>query len=299
METSLILGKLVELQGILSEKYKYEEKIRRSPQQLSNLEELLERLKKEYIEKNGVYESSRERVNRLKVELFEAESNRERGERGMDNITSHREFEALDKEIKEAKDQEQKIRKELLREEKNLSDLKEDLAGSEQMIQSQEGELNTAKAKLSSEVGGYTEILDKLVVQEKEISVGVPEEIIFKFERIMKSDRIINSRDSKGIVAVRGNVCDGCHMILPAQFANEVHGGSKITFCPYCSRILFYEESEAIDSEFLQGVDTGSLSDFESDFADEIEEIEEAEEPTAVEGEAEVLEEIGNIDFDA
>ena len=59
-------------------------------------------------------------------------------------------------------------------------------------------------------------------------------------------------------------------MILPAQFANEVHEGDKILFCPYCSRILFHQNVEAGEEEtYFTDEDTGSLSDFEFDDEDE------------------------------
>ena len=59
-------------------------------------------------------------------------------------------------------------------------------------------------------------------------------------------------------------------MILPAQFANEVHDGDKILFCPYCSRILFHQDVESDEVEtYFTDEDTGSLSDFEFDDEDE------------------------------
>ena len=63
-------------------------------------------------------------------------------------------------------------------------------------------------------------------------------------------------------------------MILPAQFANEVHGGDKIVFCPYCSRILFYQELKEGEQEYSHIEDIGSLVDFSDDddfFGDEYE----------------------------
>jgi RNase P subunit RPR2 len=81
----------------------------------------------------------------------------------------------------------------------------------------------------------------------------------------------------KGIVAIKGNVCTGCHMILPVQFANEVRLGEEIVFCPYCSRILFYEESEEGEEDFFDTEDAGSLSDLDDD-DDELEEEDEGEE---------------------
>jgi predicted nucleic acid-binding Zn-ribbon protein len=78
----------------------------------------------------------------------------------------------------------------------------------------------------------------------------------------------------KGIVAIKGGVCMGCHMILPAQFANDIHVGKEIVFCPYCSRILFYEEAKPGEEEEFDNDDSGSLSDLD-DIEDEEEEEEE------------------------
>ena len=58
-------------------------------------------------------------------------------------------------------------------------------------------------------------------------------------------------------------------MILPAQFANEVRNGTDIVFCPYCSRILFYQDQEDGENEFFNIEDAGSLADFEDDFDEE------------------------------
>jgi predicted nucleic acid-binding Zn-ribbon protein len=281
METIGVLDKLKELQDILAEKYRYEEQIRNSPKQLAAQDELLARLKKEYIEKSSVYDECRMKVLKLKSELEEAEGLRERGEKGMDNISSHREFEALDKEIKDAKEMELRARRDLQKEEKNLAELNETLKQEEQLIQSQEAELNVGKASIEAEISAYQEKIETLAKQEKEMTTGIDEEVVFKFERIMKSERINKSKQSQGIVAVKGNVCDGCHMILPAQFANEVRAGNKIVFCPYCSRILYYQELENGETEYFQAVNTGSLADIDSDLSDFVDSDDEEDNETA------------------
>ena len=153
------------------------------------------------------------------------------------NRLSHREYEVLEKEIRDAAEAEQNIRKELQKQEKLLAEQNESLKQDEQLIAVQESELNAGKASLDKETAGMQKKLDKLAKQEAKIIPGIDPEIIFKFERIIKSK-------NTGIVAVKGNVCDGCHMILPAQFANKVRGGDDINFCPYCSCILYYQEAE-------------------------------------------------------
>ncbi len=259
MEMTDVFEKLKSLQDILSEKYSIENQIEESPKKLTTQDELLARLKKEYIEKNAQYEEVRSVVAKLRTELADAEAAREKGEKAMDSITTHREYEALQKEIDDASQLEQSIRKELQKEEKNLAGLDDSLKQEEQLINSQEAELAAGKERLDAEIEGYRQKLAELKTQEESLVPGIDTDIIFKFERIIKS------KQGKGIVAVKGNVCDGCHMILPAQFANEVRNGENIVFCPYCSRILFYQEVQEGEAEFFQMGETGSLADFEDD----------------------------------
>ncbi len=257
--------KLKTLQVILGEKYSIENEIDNSPKKLSVQDELLARLKKEFIEKNTEYEEVRTKVLKLKADLAEAETARERGEKNMESISTHREYEVLEKAIKDSTELEQSIRRELLKEEKILSELNENLKEDEGLIKSQETELNEAKGLLEQEISTMRAQLDELEVQENELVEGINSEIIFKFKRIIRNKQT-------GIVAVKGNVCDGCHMILPAQFANEVHSGNEIHFCPYCSRILFYQESDDGEGDYFQFDDAGSLAGFDDDFFGEDEE---------------------------
>lgn len=265
-----VFDKLRELQEVLAEKYDLQAQIEEAPKELSSQDELLARLKKEYIEKNAIYEDVRKKVVKLKSDLAEADAAREKSEKGMDSITTHREYEALEKEIRDATEREQTIRKELQKEEKNLAELNDSLKNEESLIQRQEEELNAGKTSLQNKIDEFNQKLDQLKKREEELTPGVDPEIIFKFQRIIKS------KHSKGIVAVKGNVCDGCHMILPAQFANDVRTGDKIVFCPYCSRILYYQEVEDGKEEYFQMDDTGSLADLsDEDLDDEFDEEDE------------------------
>ncbi len=261
MEMTEIFDKLKTLQVILGRKYELESKIQEAPKQLGSQDELLARLKKEYIEKNSEYENVKSKVDQLHVELDETVKVREEGEKNMDNISTHREYEALDKQISEASAKEAEIRKELQKEEKILAELNDTLKTTEAMINAQESELNSSKDSLNSELDSYNKELAELQSQEDALTPGMDTEILFKFQRIIK-------RNSEGIVAVRNGVCTGCHMILPGQFANEVHQGENIMFCPYCSRILFYEESADDEQESFFN-DAGSLADLDDDFGED------------------------------
>lgn len=267
MKITEIFDRLKSLQVILGRKYELDAMINEAPQQLGTQDELLARMKKEYIEKNSEYEVVKAKVEQLHVELDETVKTREESEKNMDSITTHREYEALDKVIQEASAKEGEIRKDLAKEEKILAELNDMLKTTEAMISAQEADLNASKESLNAKLEAYKNELDELKTQEDGITPGMDQEILFKFQRIIQ-------RNAEGIVAVRNGVCTGCHMILPGQFANEVHSGDSILFCPYCSRILFYEEAGEDEQEAFFN-DAGSLSDLDDEFGDEYDEDDE------------------------
>lgn len=262
MQMTEELERLKSLQDVLAEKYEIEAKVEELPKTLDGSTESLDRFKREYIEKNKLYEEKKDIVARLRVELDEAQRKREEGERGMDTISTHREYEILEKQISEAQALEDSKRKELQREEKSMAELNDLLKSEEDLIASTEKDVNEARENLDKEIAACNEKLEALKAQEAEISEGIDSETIMKFQRIIKRNR-------KGIVAVKGKVCDGCHMILPAQFANEVHHGEKILFCPYCSRILFYEEAADLDENYVSIHDDSSADDMDEDLLED------------------------------
>lgn len=260
MQMTEELERLKKLQDVLAEKYEIEAKVEELPKTLDGSTESLDRFKREYIEKNELYEEKKDIVARLKVELDEAQRKREEGEKGMDAISTHREYEILEKQISEAQALEDLKRKELQREEKSMAELNDLLKGEEDLIASTEKDVNEARENLDKEIAACNEKLEALKAKEAEMSEGIDSETIMKFQRIIRRNR-------KGIVAVKGKVCDGCHMILPAQFANEVHHGEKILFCPYCSRILFYEEAD--DDENYDSINDDIADEIDEDLLDD------------------------------
>ncbi len=276
MVTTEVFENLKSLQEILVQKYELEGKKNDAPKQLSNQEDLLAKTQKEFIELKSNYDATQEKVTQLKTQLDEAVKSREEGEKGVANSTTHREYEALEKQISEAKLLEEQVRKDLQKEEKDLAELNERLKNTEESIKFNESELNTSRESLNKELSSYDNKLAKLKVEEDKVTKNIndiyskeenaelkAQEILFKFQRIIQ-------RNSEGIVSVRNGVCSGCHMILPANFANEVREGEDINFCPYCSRILYYEEvSEDQQEDYFDIGAAGSLSGLDEDFDDD------------------------------
>ncbi|MDR2211065.1 MAG: C4-type zinc ribbon domain-containing protein [Spirochaetaceae bacterium] len=274
MVIEAMFDKLRTLQEILSEKIKLEHEVEEIPKILVTQEELLARLKKTFIDKNLEFEKCRVAETEYKALLEEAEAMREKSEKNMDGVNSQREYEALDKEIRDAADREQQYRKDLQREERVITDLAEQIKQSEALIDQQEKELEERRRGIEAEVAEKQAEIERLKEEERSLNAGLDPEVLFKFERI------IRNKMGRGIVAIKGGVCMGCHMVLPVQFANLVHQGEDILFCPYCSRILYYEDTDQ-EGDYFNNEDAGSLSDLDDIDEDEYDDEAEDEESSA------------------
>lgn len=233
-----VFDKLRTLQEILSLKFQVQKEIEEIPGALATKTELLNRLKKSYIDKSKSSHDLIESTKKLRTKAIEAEAEREKFEKQMDLIQTQREYEALDKEIRDAGEREQELRRNLQREEQLVDEMKVNLEKEEMMIKQQEEEVEAERGHIQQEVDSKQKELKKLETREKKTTPGLDEAILFKFARIIKN------KSGLGIVPVVDGVCSGCHMILPAQFVNNVRNGQEIMFCPNCSRILFFQDEE-------------------------------------------------------
>jgi predicted nucleic acid-binding Zn-ribbon protein len=261
MVTDNELNKLRSLQDILSEKIQLEQEILEIPKQLGNLEEAYNRTRKLFIDKNLEYERVKIAEEDARESLKEAEAAREKAERTISEINTQREYEALDKERHTAEEKEQLFGKEVQIKEKTLIDLDDQIKQYAALIEQQEVELAEKRAGIEAEVAEKKKQAVNLLHEEKKLADDLDPEVVYKFERILRN------KMGLCIVAIKGNVCQGCHMILPTQFSNTVRLGEEFVFCPYCSRILFYEEAAEDEEIFFDIEDSGAL--YEPDEIDE------------------------------
>jgi hypothetical protein len=53
--------------------------------------------------------------------------------------------------------------------------------------------------------------------------------------------RIKASSGGTAVVVAENATCGGCHMNIPAQMYNELHGDDSLKFCPHCGRIIYWK----------------------------------------------------------
>lgn len=60
-------------------------------------------------------------------------------------------------------------------------------------------------------------------------------------------ERLLRNKKDRVVVPIENRTCTGCHIALTAQHENVVRKGDNLCFCEHCSRIHYWQESEALE----------------------------------------------------
>lgn len=233
-EVQETLDKLRLLQDVLHKKHILEAEVEELPKSLLSKNQVLDQLRRAYIEHNEEQESAKEQIESLRANALESERVREGYEGQMDQIRTQREYEALDKQIRDAADREMDYRRGLEEEQERLEQISEELIREADAIAKHEGIVSEEESRLKAELSDRNKQLTGLEKEEKKVAKDLDEELLFKFERIVRST------EGYGIVPLEGNCCTGCYMNLPAHFVNRVRSASEVLFCTH-GRLVFYQ----------------------------------------------------------
>lgn len=262
---------LLQLQDVLKQKFALVSEIEDLPKNLQGEQDRLENEKKALADLQTAYATAVQESKDNAIKYDDAVTDRTNGEKQMDSITTQREYEALAKQIEEAKLREGALLKARTASQALVADIKAKLDAEQLLVDDISATVAEKSAQIDANVKAKTAEIEELDLQCKEIKGTVISDDLYA-----KFSNIVQNKKGVGIVPIHGQVCQGCNMILPVQFVNDVRMENSTEYCPYCSRILYYEESEdAIDLSHIEiptdNEDKGTdLSDFvsSSDFDD-------------------------------
>lgn len=230
---------LKKLQMILQKKFVLEDKINSIPADLKAEEAQLRSAQEKYQNLSDFFDSLQSEQKSLAIKYDDAFNKRIEYEKQMEFINTQREFEALTKQLEEARISEQSFLKMRNSKTAELEKVKTDLEAEKAELDALEERVREEKGKVDSEISSINEEIATLDAECDSIKAGViPEDLYEKFSNIVKK------KDGFGIVPVYGQVCTGCDLILPVQFVIDLElktEKGEIEYCPYCSRIIYKE----------------------------------------------------------
>ncbi len=174
-----------------------------------------------YREQKALLESDEGHVSGAKTKLSAAKNSRE--------------FNAAQKEIEQTRESVEKRQAE-------VEKLVAAMAAKEAVLAERANELKTVRASLEKDGeiarGKMAEVEGKIAaikVERDKLSAAIKPDMLKRYGAI-------RMRRGLALVAVGNGSCRGCNMNIPPQLYNVLQRGSSIELCPYCHRMIYWEE---------------------------------------------------------
>ena len=90
------------------------------------------------------------------------------------------------------------------------------------------------KAELEKRTSGLSAELLKAEEQQKASEQAIPEDVLPRYRRILKSKRDV------AIVPIRHGACGGCHMKVTPQTSLSAKAGDQLVSCDNCGRLVYW-----------------------------------------------------------
>jgi predicted nucleic acid-binding Zn-ribbon protein len=153
-------------------------------------------------------------------------------EKQLGEISSKKEYDALRKEIANAKETIRKIEDEILELMLEVDDKAKLVPEAEKGVKKAKDDLAAFERDLGDRLKRYAEEKTRSQAELKQVETTLPEDIKAHY------DRLVSFKGEDSIAAVEGQTCTACYTDVTAQMANELLRG-EFVLCKSCGRILY------------------------------------------------------------
>jgi predicted nucleic acid-binding Zn-ribbon protein len=233
----LTLKALVDLQAVDVRIRDLEKDRQQIPSRLQTFESSLGAKRAELNEAQNQMDEPQLNRRMLESDLRAEKEKIKKWESRLNELKNNRDYQALSREIEAARKANLGIEDEILKRMQEIEDLKV-------VIAQKQADLEQIDRQYQSERVGLEERLASLnatLAEERKVRDTAKASVSDRW--LAGYDNIRKRRDGTAVVAVVDEHCQGCHMGIPPQLYNTVLTGQSIETCPFCHRILFYQQA--------------------------------------------------------
>jgi len=223
------------LQRIDMELSQLEKNLREYPEKISDFEKELETSKQNLESSNNKKSEVLINKSRLEQELAHNEEMIKKAEQKLFEIKTHKEYEALQKEISETKRKNSALEEKLLEEMEKIESLESRISKEEEELASKESEYGEQITAFKEKIEELNSLYKPKKKEKEKIVSNLSADILPIYERIKK-------RNGQVLALAKNEVCTGCYMSIPPQLFNEVLTLTRLIQCPNCQKFLYCEE---------------------------------------------------------
>ena len=209
--------------------------------ELDNLNKIKTDLSRQTMLKETETTELKKNIRLVEGESKEIVENIKKLEARQSSIKKIEEFNALTHEMSAAE-------KEKHAKEQRLSDMYDRLNAEEDLLKSlkQTLEHTTENSKaLETEINESIKQINAegvVLKSERDAMVEKADPEVFRIY-----ERLLRNKKDRVVVPIENRCCSGCHIMLTAQDENLVRKGERLVFCEHCSRIHYWQESQALE----------------------------------------------------
>lgn len=180
-------------------------------------------------------------IRLMEGELADVKSKIKKLEGQQSSIKKVEEFNALSHEMSQAD-------RERMAKEQRLSDHMDKLVAEEDALKAINESLKTTISSSKVLEAEIQESIDRInaegrvLKEQRDQLVAQADPEVFRIY-----ERLLRNKKDRVVVPIENRCCSGCHIMLTAQDENLVRKGERLVFCEHCSRIHFWQESEALE----------------------------------------------------
>ena len=181
----------------------------------------MERLQKQRRQKEKDLEEEVGRVKKAEARVFEIKTNKE--------------YQAVLKEIENAKKLNRQREEEILGILERIEEVQKQMGNGEKTLEARRKEVQQQLSELERQAASFAEEMAGEVRQRERREKEIPPDLLSKYHRLLEK------RQGVAVAKVQNGVCHACNMNLRPQLYIELQKQESLIICPNCSRILFWE----------------------------------------------------------
>ncbi len=182
----------------------------------------LEELVKDHRAKEESLKRGIENLKKTKERLLEVKTNKE--------------YQAMLKEIDLIVKKNGEIEDEIILRLEEMDSARQNLKAKEKELEAFRADYERDRKEIEKELGLIDAEVSQYLQSMEEFRGKISAALLKRY------DRIRNHSNGRAVVSVWKGVCEGCHMNLPPQMYNELQRSEDIMQCPFCSRIIYWDD---------------------------------------------------------
>jgi hypothetical protein len=203
-------------------------KLQASQTDLARVEALLESERTQLTETQRYYSEQKSQLQTEEATVSGAKHKLSLAKNSKEYVAAQREIEQTRESAQTREAEVAKLVEAIQAKEKLLADRAEELKGLRSSIE-KDGEIaHTKMAEVQKKI-------DALQVTRNKVAAGIRPDYLKRYGAI-------RMRRGLAVATVRNGTCLGCNMNVPPQLYNTLQRGNTLETCPYCHRIIYWEE---------------------------------------------------------